>query len=134
LLRKLSREHESIVPCGVDLSADKILHAREILPAFAEEFTVADMFDPGLALRHRGGHAPYLTLLMIGRLTEVSYPRARSLLKRIMDGTQHLLVYVYDGYTRTGRPVQLAGLAPEFGLHLSDASRSSCSLVRLPKA
>jgi hypothetical protein len=67
---------------------------------------------------------------MIGRLTEVSYPKALSLIKQIRQCSQHLLVYVYDGFTRNGRPVELAGLAREYGLNLLDTRQTSCALVR----
>lgn len=45
LLEKICKGSKTVVPYGTDISADKIAHARSLLPAFADNFLLGDMFE-----------------------------------------------------------------------------------------
>lgn len=125
LLKKLLEAKRSFVPFGIDSQADRIAHARELLPAFAENFAAGDLFDAQWAWPEGRRYA--LALLMPGRLLEVAPARAAALRARLKDRCDRILIYAYgDWLTRHGN---LAGLAAAAGLTLLDGEEATAAGV-----
>jgi SAM-dependent methyltransferase len=128
LVAKIARLDARVVPAGIDVAAHKIDRARQLLPEFAAEFTVANLFDPR-ALGPSGPRA-YLALLMLGRLIEVRAECARAVLRRLRRRARYLLVYAYEDYVRETMP--LTAMAARVGLRLlGPAPRDNVSFARL---
>lgn len=125
LLEKICRGRAELVPCGVDVNAAAVEHARELLPDAAAGFVRSDLFAPSVWV-HGRRHA--LAILMIGRLLEVSRPRADALLAAIRAHCDRLLVYAYDGYDPAGLPA----LAARLGLTLGEPREGRAALVTPP--
>jgi len=115
LLKKLLEANPSIVPFGSDIEADRIGHARQLLPQFTENFLVGNLFD--LDSLWPEGRRYVLTVLMPGRLLEVTPERAARLRARLATQCDRILIYNYhDSWlTRYGT---LQGLAAAAGLEV----------------
>ncbi|MCC7207978.1 MAG: class I SAM-dependent methyltransferase [Anaerolineae bacterium] len=116
LLKKLHEANPAITPFGIDVDAQRLDHARELLPEFAANFWHGDLFDDEPAWQAGVGFD--LVLLMPGRLLETDPDRAARLRQRIRERSRHVLVYAYGEWlTRCG---DLCGLARAAGLDLTD--------------
>lgn len=115
LLKKLHGANPAIVPFGIESGADRIAHARELLPRFAQNFVRGDMYDTddwGAS-----GRRYTLALLMPGRLLEVSPAKAAQLRAWLRQNCDRILVYAYgDWLTRYGSSGTLKPLVVEAGL------------------
>jgi hypothetical protein len=113
----LQRIHElvtDVVPFGIDAAADRVEHARRLLPEFADHFTAGDMFESDEIWPTERRYA--LALLMPGRLLEAGAERAGRLSARLMAHCDQLLVYAYgDWLSRFG---DLQGLARKAAISL----------------
>ena len=118
LLKKLLDASPSIVPFGIDVEAGRIAHARELLPRFADNFVVGNLFDMKLAWPEGRRYA--LALLMPGRLLEVDPAQAAGLRVRLKDQCDRILIYAYGDWLTRYR--NLKGLAAEAGLKLTDGA------------
>jgi 2-polyprenyl-3-methyl-5-hydroxy-6-metoxy-1,4-benzoquinol methylase len=129
LVRAIARLHVGVVPAGVDVAAARVRHARRLLPGFAGEFRVGNLFHPaslGPTVRRN-----FLVILMLGRLIEVPRERALALLTRLKGRTCHLLVYAYEDYIRQTMP--LSAMSARVGLQLLGvSSRANVCLARMP--
>jgi len=113
LLKKIVEACPGAIPAGIDLRESCIMHARELLPEFAANFLVGDLFD-GAALWHRDERYN-LVLLMVGRLREVSASRTDALKHRLGAHNVRLLIYAYrDTLAKYG--LDLRQLAAATGL------------------
>jgi hypothetical protein len=117
LLKKLHDANPAIIPFGVESEPDRIAHARELLPAFAQNFVRGDMYntdDWGAS-----GRRYTLALFMPGRLLEAGPAKAARLRAWLKQNCDHLLVYAYgDWLTRQGPSGNLKTLVGEAGLEL----------------
>ena len=68
LLKKICDGRPNVIPFGIDMQASKIEHARQLQPAFVENFVAGNMFE-GIPLDADTVYS--LVLLMPGRLLEV---------------------------------------------------------------
>ncbi|AMV25189.1 trans-aconitate 2-methyltransferase [Gemmata sp. SH-PL17] len=114
LLRTLLRAYPSLAPAGIDISEQKIDHARSLHPAHVSNFMTGNLFD--ITLLTRLPPSP-LVLLMIGRLTEAAPEQAKTLLAAMQQQHAHVLLYAYDDYIRGKEP--FAALAAKIGVSLS---------------
>ena len=122
LLAKICDRQGGLTPYGVDGSNLSLEHARALLPKFAENFQVGDLFHCDL---WSGGPRYALTLLMAGRLLEVERPVADRLLQTLRARSDAVLVYCYPGRgTRS-----LASVAQEWGLLLEDPTHETAGLL-----
>jgi hypothetical protein len=116
LLKKLLDANPSITPFGTDRQTDRIAHARELLPRFADNFVAGDLFD--MESLWPEGRSYALALLMPGRLLEVAPDRAARLRARLQNQCDRVLIYAYgDWLTRHGT---LKGLATAAGFELAE--------------
>lgn len=114
LLRKIHEQQPRAIPHGVELHADRVAHARLLLPAFARNFVSGDMFSEQVLSSLPGSFA--LALLSPRRLEEAGMSRSAQLLSWIQQRASRLLVYGYG--TSLQEPGGLAGFARRFGLLL----------------
>lgn len=126
LLQQICKMHELSIPHGIDLDTASIKHAQELLPEYAQNFIVGDMFDCNELWSEDSRYT--LTLLMPGRLLEVGSAQATALLQQISAHSDMLLVYAYgDWLSNYGG---LASLAQQVGLTLlSDKTGIQASLA-----
>jgi 2-polyprenyl-3-methyl-5-hydroxy-6-metoxy-1,4-benzoquinol methylase len=122
LLKKIcDRLGNDAIPFGVDAHHEHIAHARDILPNFASNFRVGDIFASGdlspLDRRYR------LVLIGINRLLEASGERGRQLADEIQKRSDFVLVYRYPSASESAQDLDL--LARQFGLRLTDRAIDS---------
>lgn len=117
LLRKIVEARPGTVPYGIDGIAERIDHARRLLPAYSENFFTGDIFgDDEERLWSRSYD---LILVMPGRLLEAPAERADRLRQRIRERSHAVLVYAYgDWRVRYGH---VHGLASAAGFGDSEA-------------
>ena len=119
LLAKIVGESDQdAVAYGIDNGAERIAHAKKLMPDATERLWTGDLFDEERVWLEDRRYA--LVLLMPGRLTETDPERAARLRERLMARCDNLLLYAYgDWLTRFN---DLAGLAKETGFELIDPS------------
>lgn len=93
LLKKLLDANPSIVPFGIDSEANRIAHARQLLPRFVDNFVVGDLFDMELLWPEERRYA--LVLLMPGRLLEVAPDKAARFRAKLLTQCDRVLIYSY---------------------------------------
>lgn len=99
LLRQLRQLNGALEVFGIDADAERIAHARQLLPESAANFLCGDIFD--LELPGAEASVFSVVLLMPGRLVEAGAERATQLLRRLEGRCERLLVYAYgDWLTR----------------------------------
>ncbi|MHC4695696.1 MAG: class I SAM-dependent methyltransferase [Planctomycetota bacterium] len=115
LLKKIHEADPDTVPFGIEAQSDRYEHIRLLLPQFAENFTLGNIFKSDDIWPDGRRYA--LVLLFPGRLLEAEAEPAEQLRQRIRRHCDHLLVNVYedDWVTRYG---SLKGLASKAGLQL----------------
>lgn len=117
LLQRIHEVNTAVVPFGIDAEADRVEHARVLLPRFADHFVPGDMFESDAIWP--AGRRYALALLMPGRLLEAGPGRAARLAARLKAHCDQLVVYAYgDWLSRFG---DLRGLAGAAGLSLVGA-------------
>jgi hypothetical protein len=116
LLKKICQPNGNLIPWGVDVSSENIVHARLLAPRFPDNFVVSDIFDDCVVWSK--DHEFQLVILMLGRLTEVSQEQAEKLLGCIKERARNLLVYAYDDYLHDKGILE--ELARKTGVRLSD--------------
>jgi hypothetical protein len=114
LLKKVVSVNSQLVPFGVELSAEKVSRAAHLLPESRNNFVVADIFSAA-ADRHLRSRRYTVTLLMLGRLDEVSKDKALATLDTVAGSTDILLGYFYGRHANSARRI-----ASKFGLSLND--------------
>jgi hypothetical protein len=118
LLQRIHERALAVVPFGIDAAADRVEHARTLLPQFADHFITGDMFDSDEIWS--SGRRYALALLMPGRLLEAGAERAERLLARLKARCDQLLVYAYgDWLSRFG---DFQGLAQKAAIPLTSAA------------
>lgn len=117
LLRKLLDTNPSIVPFGVDFEASRIAHARQLLPRFANNFVVGDLFD--MESLWPEGRRYALAMLMPGRLLEVTPDKAARFRARLLAQCDRVLIYTYKDSWLVHHGT-LRGLATAAGLEVID--------------
>jgi 2-polyprenyl-3-methyl-5-hydroxy-6-metoxy-1,4-benzoquinol methylase len=119
LLKKITEGRPGLLAFGVDTDAQKLSHARLLLPESGAHFVAGNMFD-GVPL---DADTVYnLALLMPGRLLEVDEAAARRLREWLRGHFHHLLVYAYGEWLT--RHNGLSGLAARAGLTLDSIHES----------
>jgi len=93
LLKKLHQTHPAVVPVGIDVDAERIAHARQLLPQFAEHVVAGNLFDVDALWPEGRRYA--LAVLMPGRLLEVTPDRAAWLRARLASHCDRILIYNY---------------------------------------
>ena len=117
LLRKICEASPGRVPFGLDIDPERIAHAREILPAFVENFLCGNMLEEERIWA--AGRRYDLVILMPGRLVEAGPERVPWFRERVVALAENVLVYAYgDWLTRFNT---LGGLAQAAGLRLLDS-------------
>jgi SAM-dependent methyltransferase len=125
LLEKLAAASPGVVPFGIDNDPGRIAHARELHPGSGDRFVVGDLFDDHDLWRAPGRFA--LGIVMPGRLLEVDPDRAATLLARLRDHCDQVLVYAYgDWLAREGG---LAELSRKAGIAVSAASGHGAAIA-----
>jgi 2-polyprenyl-3-methyl-5-hydroxy-6-metoxy-1,4-benzoquinol methylase len=122
LLKKIVSAQSMLVPHGVDVKPECILHAKELLPEHAGNFVCRDFFDNDtcfLAARYVIG------ILMIGRLLEVRQEKRERFLSVLRSRCHRLLVYVYPGYS----PNNIGSLVEQTGCHLLKTNGEAAGIV-----
>ena len=122
LLKKICDGRPHVIPFGIDTQSSKLEHARQLQPAFVENFVAGNMFE-GIPLDADTVYS--LVLLMPGRLIEADEVSARRLKTWLRGHFHHLLVYAYDEWLT--RHNGLAGLAARAGLTLVSAHASGAA-------
>jgi SAM-dependent methyltransferase len=97
LLKSLTGLKPHIVPCGIDLSALKISHAQQLMPGFASQFSVGDIFSATWLWEPSQTYD--LVLLMVGRLRETSPERAHWLRQQLRSHARRVFLYAYNDFT-----------------------------------
>ncbi len=129
-LKMLCHFNHKLVPWGVDISSDNIAHAQLLLPQFANNFAVSNIFEDSVVWSE--DREFQLVILMLGRLTEVTEARSEAFLKLIRERAHNLLVYVYDGYQDQRASVE--ELAGKTRVTLSDKrSGENVAIAQLEK-
>ena len=114
LLKKLQDKLPALAPFGVDVDPDRIAHAAELLPEASDHFAAGNIFEPETYWPEERRFD--LVLLMPGRLLEVDLEKAQTLLQRLAENSEHILVYAYGDWLE--RHDDLAGLARQAGLEI----------------
>jgi len=125
LLAKICEERPGLVPWGCDVCSEALAHARMLLPEFAGNFLLSDMFDPQL---WTSGRHYALTILMAGRLKDAHVMAAEALLSNVARQSSRVLLYL----SREWRDESLEKLAHSFSLRLHDVD-GLCGIV-VPKS
>jgi len=130
LLKKICQPNGNLIPWGVDVSSENIVHARLLAPRFPDNFVVSDIFDDCVVWSK--DHEFQLVILMLGRLTEVAEEKSEKLLRCIKERARNLLVYAYDDYLHDNG--SLEELARKTGVPLSDKrSGDNVAMAHLEK-
>ena len=120
LLRKIHAHALRTTPFGIDREADRIEHARALLPRFATNFVAGDLFDPSILPASPERFA--LAVLTPRRLLEAGPEKSAALLDRLRPRCDRLLIYAYGtGLTQFG---DLVGFARAAGI-LLDAGEAT---------
>lgn len=115
LLRKVYEGAPDVTPFGVDIAERSIEHARQLLPRFAANFVVADLFDT--RSWWPGSRRLSLVILSPRRLHEAGPEQTARLKDWMRTRSDQLLIYAYGkGLTQFG---DLAGFAGEVGIRLA---------------
>jgi hypothetical protein len=123
LLAKICEDRPGLIPWGCDVYSEALTHARILLPEFAANFLLRDIFDSKL---WTSGRHYALTILMAGRLREAHAAAAEALLANIAGQSSRLLLYL----SREWKDEALENLAQTFDLRLSGiASNGLCGMV-----
>lgn len=126
LLDKICRDHDRVIPHGVDVNSQAIAHARELLPQFVANFVCGDFFATDVWSAADRSFA--LALLMIGRLLEVPRADTQKLLDVLTEKAERLLVYMYPGYAKAS----FEALVSRAGLTITRrADDGDAALVRI---
>jgi SAM-dependent methyltransferase len=96
LLKRIVQANPSLEPFGIDIDPIRVEHARQVLPEFADNMVVGDIFDSEPLWRD--GRRYVLGILMPGRLMEVDAEQAARLRARLRDRCDGVLVYAYEDY------------------------------------
>jgi hypothetical protein len=128
LLRKIRAFCPGAVPYGIDREAERIAHARLLLPDVPAHLLAGDVLE--VAGRTDLPERFALALLSPRRLHEAGPVRSRPLLDWIRGHCDRLLVYAYGrGRTEFG---DLAGFARAVGIEVEPAhARARAGLARL---
>jgi hypothetical protein len=94
LLSKICDGLDGMIPYGVDKNRRALKHACKLLPQFAPNFVIGDLFDGDL---WQSGRRYALVMLMARRLLEVERPMADRLLKDLEGISDTILLYTYTG-------------------------------------
>ncbi len=128
LLKKLHGANPHVTPFGIDHDAERLRHAGELMPAFADNFVRGDLLEDDRIWS--GDRRFALALLMPGRLLESGPDAAARLMERLSSRCDHLLVYAYgDWLNRHG---DLRQLARKAGLRLvsgTEDARAGLAIV-----
>jgi trans-aconitate methyltransferase len=93
LLQKIHRGNGKVWLFGIDKEPGRINHARELLPAFRENFHHGDIFDESPIWS--GSRRYALAILSLGRMLEAGPDRSAQLKARLTQHCDELLLYVY---------------------------------------
>ncbi|MGH7346434.1 MAG: hypothetical protein ACREK4_16070 [Candidatus Rokuibacteriota bacterium] len=114
LMKKIAAAVPGVVPFGIDTDPERVARARELLPEFAANFAVGDLFDTDELWPD--GRRYSLILLMPGRLLEVGPERAARLRARLEAHGERVLMYAYGEWLTRYRNlhglIRKAGFAP----------------------
>jgi 2-polyprenyl-3-methyl-5-hydroxy-6-metoxy-1,4-benzoquinol methylase len=120
-LRKIWLTNQAVIPYGIDVIPDKIVHARLLIPEHKDNFLIANIFD---AESLRLFNEEYdLVILMLGRLIEVAPTQTNQLLSHLKKQASQVLVYAYDDYIREYG--SLEQMAKQVGVELLNFENSS---------
>lgn len=122
LLAKICEDRPGLVPWGCDVCSEALEHARVLLPEFAGNFLLSDMFDPEL---WTSGRHYALTILMAGRLKDAHAMAAQALLSNIARHSNRVLLYL----SREWRDESLETFAQSFSLCLPCIVDGLCGIV-----
>lgn len=115
LLARLRESCPAILPVGIDSDADRIEHARQLAPAFADRFLAGDMFDCDALWP--ADHRYAAAIVMPGRLIETTADRAAQFREQLAKHCDRIVVYAYgDWQTRFG---SFAALVERAGFKLT---------------
>lgn len=118
LLKKIYEANSRVSVFGVEIEPTRVEHARQLMPAFADNFVVGDMFDCDSVWD--GNRLFSLVILMVGRFLKVDQKRSANLMKHIREQCNRLLVYAYpDWIARYG---SLENVASKAGVRLLPGS------------
>lgn len=117
LLKKIWEANARVVPFGVEPRSERVAHARQLLPHFADNFFVGSMFDEAQVWADDRRFA--LALLMPGRFLEIEPDRGARLKRFLKERCDRILVYAYGDWLTRYR--DLAGLTRQAGLRLEAA-------------
>jgi hypothetical protein len=121
LLKKLCEMNPAIAPAGVDIDADRISHARELLPNFANSLTCGNLFETESIWPESRRYL--LALVMPGRLLEATPEQASVLRERLRTRCDRILIYAYGDWL--GRYRSLKGLANAACFELCDSEEGA---------
>jgi SAM-dependent methyltransferase len=130
LLKKIHLACPQAIPFGIDCDADRIGHARELLPDYGDKFVCGDLLtDDRVWVDDR---QYVLALLMPGRLLESKQGNLSVVRTALRRRCETVLVYAYgDWLARYGG---LDGLAQKAGLVLlSEGDDVRASLARVQR-
>jgi len=109
-----ARVGDSLIPYGIDREPLHIHHARQLFPAFADNFRLGDLSGDDDLWRSAG---PFrLIIVGVTRLLEIPPDHAARLRTHLREQSQHLLVYAYQ--SAPDEAEDLTRLAGRAGLRL----------------
>jgi methyltransferase family protein len=126
LLRKMTTLYPHCIPHGVDVSSERISHARALHPKYPAHFEVCSMFDLS-AEWFCSGRAYTIAFLMPGRLLEVTEADRLRILQAVKERCAALVVYFYGGWKEPD--ADLACLAKRCELQPSKMHLSGCAAL-----
>ncbi len=125
LLKNISNIVNHCTPFGVDIEAKKINNAKQLLPAYKENFYCGNIFDT--EMQWFNGTTYDLVILMPGRLLECSPEQAKQLRHYIATHASKLLIYTYsDVQENYGN---LGALAKKTGLNVLNEQKNSLACL-----
>jgi hypothetical protein len=101
LLRLLREEAEpALRPFGIDVEVERIAHARRLFPDHANNFVIGDLFKD--QAMWPDGRRYRLVLLGVRRLEEANPQTVESLLGKVSEHADLILLYAYHQLTESG--------------------------------
>jgi SAM-dependent methyltransferase len=100
LLKKIFDRNNQVIPYGIEIEAPQLEHSFELMPDFAQNFFVGDMFD---APKIFSDIQFELAILMPGRLLETEIQKVNDFKVWLKDHSRQILTYAYgDWFNKYG--------------------------------
>lgn len=123
LLLGISEACPNTIPFGIDCLAERIEHARLVLPRFSGNLQIANLFDLDAPWAQRDYDA---SLLMIGRLLEAGPERAERLKAWLSKRSRQVVIYAYADWIARYGDLKSVALAANVCLPALEEGATCC--------